>query len=210
MLAQRLRRCPNIQPTLVQSFVSCRGKLPYKDIRQQLVYLFKSAVSALGFAGDNYVAVQSQKRVTADLEVTCLALRDGILNQNLLLFMFSECKTTETGEEYGGQISHTATGKTCRRWDSRHPHCHYLVSRGRSVHSASVRGGSASSSSSSGTSSTCGHFPAARIEDSANFCRNPDPLHHPLGPWCLTSDPVHGWDYCDIPLCGEKNCLIYN
>lgn len=34
-----------------------------------------------------------------------------------------------------------------------------------------------------------------------NYCRNPD---NDIQPWCYTTDPDTKWEYCKVPICGDK------
>ncbi|XP_078658301.1 plasminogen-like [Branchiostoma floridae x Branchiostoma belcheri] len=40
-------------------------------------------------------------------------------------------------------------------------------------------------------------YPDSGLEE--NYCRNPDA--DPMGPWCVTTSPIRGWEYCTVPSC---------
>ena len=84
------------------------------------------------------------------------------------------CKSTTEGKEYIGQISETANGTACQRWDSQSPHSHNYT--------------------------TNDYYPDATITDAANHCRNVDDEDLP---WCYTTDPDVRWEYCNIPDCSS-------
>lgn len=83
-----------------------------------------------------------------------------------------DCKTTKTGQEYVGTVSHTGTGRQCQRWDSQSPHAHEQLP---------------------------GNFPEGSFSAAENYCRNPDGVLG--GPWCYTEDRHVRWEYCNIPEC---------
>ena len=91
------------------------------------------------------------------------------------------CKTSQTGEDYTGDISVTVNAKTCQRWPDQSPHSHSY--------------------------NHPNYFQDATLADASNYCRNPlDPDGVTLSdslPWCYTVDPDDRWEYCDIPFCGN-------
>ena len=100
------------------------------------------------------------------------------------------CKHTQLGREYNGNISTTASGKTCQAWAEQTPHQHPYTSDH--------------------------DFPTdSSISAAENFCRNPGHdgyrkqygqrdgynTGHAGGPWCYTTDMCTEWEYCLIPSC---------
>ena len=99
---------------------------------------------------------------------------------HLYLCVCAECRFTRAGSEYAGRISQTRTGRQCQRWGSQVPHPHNFTG----LHL----------------------YPDDRLEDAANYCRNPSPRRHPDGPWCLTADQrLPPWEQCDISFCGYSS-----
>ena len=90
--------------------------------------------------------------------------------------MTVDCKKTQKGISYIGNIAKTESGKDCQRWDSNSPH----------TKEASI---------------TADKFPDSSIGDAENKCRNPDNEERP---WCYTTDPNERWAYCNVPLCDGK------
>jgi hypothetical protein len=84
-----------------------------------------------------------------------------------------ECKRTQLGTEYGGQLSKTISGRNCQRWSSQEPHKHNVFF----------------------------NLPDGTQEAAENFCRNPD--GDPGGPWCYTLDKEKRWEHCDVMICEE-------
>lgn len=54
-------------------------------------------------------------------------------------------------------------------------------------------------------SRTRNDYPDANLVE--NYCRNPD--NEPGGAWCYTTDEDTRWEYCDVPVCGEKESEEY-
>ncbi|CAG0884308.1 unnamed protein product [Darwinula stevensoni] len=94
---------------------------------------------------------------------------------------YSDCRLTEKGREYIGTKDKTETGKECLRWDSM-PH-------GIPKDFSSIEDYE-------------GHFPNRDSWSQENFCRNPSGKERP---WCFVSDPEIMWEYCDIPMCDDKD-----
>ncbi|KAI8509876.1 hypothetical protein Bbelb_123040 [Branchiostoma belcheri] len=49
------------------------------------------------------------------------------------------------------------------------------------------------------------HFPKYRPPNAMlhkNYCRKPDKLKDPGGPWCYTMDRGQRWEFCGLPVCG--------
>ena len=86
-----------------------------------------------------------------------------------------ECKTTDAGTCFAGNLSTTKSGKTCQRWDTQTPHV------------------------TNNDAQKAERFPENSVELAGNKCRNP--LNASQGPWCYTTDPETRWEVCDIPLC---------
>ena len=93
--------------------------------------------------------------------------------------MFAECKFTRLGTSYSGHESQTVTNKTCQRWDTQTPHSHPYTDPDS--------------------------FPDTTLDGAANKCRNPNAQS--LGPWCFTTSTNTQWEYCDLPMCGEKHFM---
>ena len=57
-----------------------------------------------------------------------------------------------------------------------------------------------------------GDFPDATVGNAGNKCRNPRKDEVTL--WCFTADngttgdTTTNWDFCDVPLCPEGNCVF--
>ena len=85
----------------------------------------------------------------------------------------AECKTSQSGKEYKGDLSVTVSGKTCQRWDLQVPYSTIPINPMA--------------------------FPDETIGDASNYCRNPADLMD--GPFCYTSDPSVTWELCNIPFC---------
>jgi len=86
------------------------------------------------------------------------------------------CRETKRGREYKGHTSTTVNGRTCQRWDSQSPNKH--------------------------KNTNANNYPDATLVAATNYCRNPD--NEPNGPWCYTTDKDKRWEYCDVPMCPEK------
>ncbi|XP_064638537.1 uncharacterized protein LOC135494463 [Lineus longissimus] len=95
----------------------------------------------------------------------------------------NECKKYFNGSRYAGKAHHTHTGKKCQRWDSQFPHKHHYTKNSM--------------------------FPEATVSLAENYCRNPDPVAKPYGPWCYVTDIVglgnstQLFEYCEISLCDK-------
>ena len=88
-----------------------------------------------------------------------------------------ECKTTDVGADYKGQLSTTTSGRTCQAWGSQSPHRH--------------------------TRNNPDKFPDATLGDAGNYCRNPDNTSN--GPWCYTTDRSKRWERCSVAKCPEED-----
>uniref|UniRef100_A0A672R127 Prothrombin n=1 Tax=Sinocyclocheilus grahami TaxID=75366 RepID=A0A672R127_SINGR len=79
------------------------------------------------------------------------------------------------GENYGGTVSVTKSGKSCQYWKSNFPHrIQYVLLLELNV---------------------------TQLKLPENFCRNPDKSIE--GPWCFTRDPTVRRESCSVPKCGE-------
>ena len=82
----------------------------------------------------------------------------------------SSCYTMSNGADYRGTMNITKTGKPCQKWSANWPHAH--------------------------------HYEAAAYPDSGlgghNFCRNPEPGHDSIEPWCFTTEYETTWEYCEV------------
>ena len=87
-----------------------------------------------------------------------------------------ECKTTEAGTCFAGNLSTTKSGKTCQRWDTKTP----VTPTNSETKKAE-------------------NFPDETMEAAGNKCRNP--LNADTGPWCYTADGSPRWEVCDVPMC---------
>ncbi|CAG0884309.1 unnamed protein product [Darwinula stevensoni] len=94
---------------------------------------------------------------------------------------YPECRLTEKGREYVGTESKTETGKKCLRWDSK-PY-------GKPKDFSPIEDYE-------------GHFPNRDSWSHENFCRNPSGKERP---WCFVSDRKIKWEYCDIPMCDDRD-----
>ena len=91
----------------------------------------------------------------------------------------ANCKLTEIGADYRGNMNTTKSGYTCQRWDTQKPHKH--------------------------ESNTPETKPHSGLDH--NYCRNPD--QEPMGPWCYTTTPGKRWEYCNIKLCKSGRLLMH-
>jgi hypothetical protein len=86
--------------------------------------------------------------------------------------LLTGCRYTTRGDTYNGNQVWTKSGILCQRWDVQSPHNHTYTNESM--------------------------FPDSRLQDAANYCRNPD--NDPEEPWCYTTNPLYEKDYCSIPL----------
>lgn len=84
------------------------------------------------------------------------------------------CKTTQQGSDYGGNISYTIQGYQCQAWNQQHPHEHLI-----------------------GVFDY--EFPDKDVYAAGNSCRNPK--NGELGPWCYTTQYGVECQFCSIPFC---------
>ena len=93
-----------------------------------------------------------------------------------LPLIHSECRTSELGLKYCGNISQTASGVECQRWDSQTPHSHNFEDE---------------------------QMPGGSLSANENYCRNPD--NRSEGLWCYNSDldASPAYEVCDVPWCSE-------
>lgn len=92
-----------------------------------------------------------------------------------ITFLLPACLESVSGQEYRGTVSVSRRGKKCQRWTSQIPHRHRYNTRH--------------------------FFPDRSLEESSNFCRNPDDTGGTAGVWCYTTDLHVRWDFCDVPYC---------
>ena len=81
-------------------------------------------------------------------------------------------------QDYQGNASVTASGRTCQEWMLDTPWAHDY------------------------NAAMCGDVGTdyhRRFRCPGNACRHPDGESN--GPWCYTTDPHKEWEYCDIPQC---------
>lgn len=73
-----------------------------------------------------YKAKNANKRASKGTSPLCLICLVVSLTENRTHFLIplTEVCITCNGEDYRGQVDHTATGKECQRWDQQHPHQH--------------------------------------------------------------------------------------
>ncbi|CAG0893920.1 unnamed protein product, partial [Darwinula stevensoni] len=93
--------------------------------------------------------------------------------------VYPECKLTNMGKEYMGEIDETETGKACLRWDSQpygKPEDFMLDTPYE------------------------WHFLNLNVSIHENHCRNPGMRERP---WCFVSDQQIQWEYCQIPFCSD-------
>ncbi|CAH1777797.1 unnamed protein product, partial [Owenia fusiformis] len=129
---------------------------------------------------DNYTAFESVTRPKYFIKTENTRLVIALDQASSIAFKheagfrkWRECKLSRPGTSYQGKLSTSRNHKICQRWDSQTPHRHNF------------------------TDSSL--FPDDSLEMAGNACRNPD--NDANGPWCLVSDHVLTWDYCDIDFC---------
>ena len=93
----------------------------------------------------------------------------GFHSHMCLRFVFTEgnCRAKAVGWDYIGNTNKTLGGYTCQRWDSQIDQRHISMD--------------------------ISNFPDDTFADAANYCRNPD---YDLWPWCFTTVPAWGWEFC--------------
>ncbi|XP_033733950.1 uncharacterized protein LOC117323058 [Pecten maximus] len=83
----------------------------------------------------------------------------------------TECKQTDSGEDYTGRWGRTLSGRVCQRWNSQYPH--------NNTYSTSLNG---------------------EVNYCRNPGDHA-PGHTHSHPWCYTTDENKTWEYCSIPNC---------
>ena len=94
-----------------------------------------------------------------------------------MFYMIKECRDSEQGIDYIGNLATTRSGKTCQRWDSNFPHSPNSAIKGE-------------------------NFPEKSLAMAGNKCRDPENENYL---WCYTTDPGTRWDKCDVPMCDGKS-----
>ncbi|CAG0901807.1 unnamed protein product [Darwinula stevensoni] len=94
---------------------------------------------------------------------------------------YPECRLTVKGREYIGKMKNSESGKECLRWD--------IQPYGKPEDF-------------SNEVSYAGHFPNLDVWSQKNYCRNPSGKKRP---WCFISDPEIQWEYCEIPMCTDRD-----
>ncbi|EZA48990.1 Hepatocyte growth factor-like protein, partial [Ooceraea biroi] len=98
-----------------------------------------------------------------------------------------DCIITGPGAEYGGSRSFSSSKRKCKSWNKR-----YKFGNSKSIKFHNK------------------HFPEGSRAKANNFCRNPDDSIG--GPWCYVEEKSYELvekEYCDIPFCDDKDCLLY-
>lgn len=107
------------------------------------------------------------------------------------LCIYTECRISGPGMEYGGSIKRTTAGKKCLKWNKKRSKVRIdneVVSRDKFHQSL---------------------FPDESTAYANKNCRNPD--SDPGGPWCFVEGTNKGEvekEYCDVPFCQEEVCSI--
>ena len=85
----------------------------------------------------------------------------------------NQCRFSEMGMEYKGQVRKASSGIECQYWSVQYPHKF---------------------------SQSDEYFPDDSKARAENFCRNPD---FEARPWCYTVKSSVRWAFCDTPLCQD-------
>ncbi|GJQ66748.1 hypothetical protein Trydic_g4688 [Trypoxylus dichotomus] len=107
------------------------------------------------------------------------------------LCIYTECRVTGPGMEYGGGVKKTTTGKKCLRWNKKRPKVRIddeVVSR-EEFHKSL--------------------FPDESASYGKKNCRNPD--SDPGGPWCFvegSNKKEVEKEYCDVAFCQLEVCTV--
>lgn len=90
----------------------------------------------------------------------------------------NDCKTSDNGRDYMGNVAVSSSGATCLRWDSNQNPIYRDINR----------------------------FPDSSLEEASNYCRNPAGMTE--GPFCLVrKDANIAIEFCDIPKCADNNIV---
>eukprot|EP00923_Selenidium_pygospionis_P000806 GHVN01001242.1.p1 GENE.GHVN01001242.1~~GHVN01001242.1.p1 ORF type:complete len:4144 (+),score=533.56 GHVN01001242.1:3-12434(+) len=85
-----------------------------------------------------------------------------------------ECRLTDEGIEYQGDLNKTDGGKTCQDWNKQTPHEHADFVKNYQEDN----------------------------QIALNYCRNIDAWQNNAeAPWCYTTDKNQRWEYCSAPFC---------
>ncbi|KAI4469183.1 plasminogen-related [Holotrichia oblita] len=107
------------------------------------------------------------------------------------LCIYTECRVSGPGMEYGGSVKRTTTGKNCLKWNKKRP----KVRIGDEVISLNQYHNS--------------RFPDESASYARKSCRNPD--GDLGGPWCFVETSIKNEvtkQYCDVPFCQSELCTI--
>ncbi|XP_032670210.1 uncharacterized protein LOC116843687 [Odontomachus brunneus] len=120
----------------------------------------------------------------------CYTLEPTVIDDecNIPLCNYGDCIITGPGAEYGGNRSFSVSRRKCKSWNKR-----YKLGNTKSnkFHN--------------------NHFPDGSRAKANNFCRNPnDDIG---GPWCYVEERSYELvekEYCDVPFCDDRDCLMYS
>ena len=102
-----------------------------------------------------------------------------------------ECKFTDEGLDYVGNLRVAKNGRPCTNWTA-YTEAYKSIGPGF-TNPIQNR-----------------FFPDGSVSRAHNYCRNPD--RDKRGPWCFTgnSGNIDEYDFCDVPQCSLGKLLIIN
>ncbi|XP_012217839.1 uncharacterized protein [Linepithema humile] len=120
----------------------------------------------------------------------CYTLEPTVIDDecDVPLCNYEDCIITGSGVEYGGSRSFSVSKRKCKSWNKR-----YKLGNAKTIKFHNK------------------HFPDGSRAKANNYCRNPD--DDTGGPWCYVEEKNYELvekEYCDIPFCDDKDCLMYS
>ena len=93
----------------------------------------------------------------------------------------TKCYHSEAGWEYKGDVDWTASNRRCKKWSD---YGNYMDGE---------------------------MYSDGSLDGAGNKCRNPERKASIRSkPWCYTTDPAVEWEYCNIPVCENKNQIFHD